>query len=269
MEKISGPLDKEPLNLDGHAGDEVARLVGELGALVKTLAEGRGNPKLVDDTTAFVQGQKLRLTEACITCSDRLRRDAFADAVAPSTIERPANDRRTDCLLRLVVAFYPHGVVADKPEGDSLAFPRHAMSRIGQFLRDVLGTLPYSDLNADCTRLLSRFVGVPDRELRTALFNHPPSRVLLMNVLIRLLRAFQDLRLARLVFIKRVTAKAWPNVFKPTDAHFRALCQGVFGEFTLQLQNPRQGDDIDSWFGLGASLRILDLLERMVDVEAA
>lgn len=269
MDTIAQPSEQDTRKPDGHAGDEVARLVDELGALVRTLAEGRGNEKLLSDTVAFVQGQKLRLTEACSACSDRLRRDAFADAVAPTVIERPANDRRSDFLLRLVVAFYPHGISPDKPNADSLAFPRYTMGRLGQFLRDILGTMPYADLNADCGRLLTRFSGVPDRELRAALFNHPPSRVLLMNVLIRLLRGFQDLRLTRLVFAKRVSAKAWPNVFKPTDAHFRGLCQGLFGEFTLQLQNPRQGDDLDSWFGLGASLRVLDLLERMVELQAA
>lgn len=272
MNKVGGPvelLERISNSPDGHAGVEVTRLVEELGALIKTLAEGRGNDKLVSDTTAFFKGQKLRLTEACSGCSDRLRRDAFADAVAPTVIERPVNDRRSDFLLRLVVAFYPFGVVADKPEGDSLALPRYAMPKLGQFLRDVLGTMPYADLNADSSRLLSRFAGVADRDLRAALFNHPPSRVLLMKVLVRLLTAFQDLRLTRSIFVRRVTSRAWPNVFKATDAHFKGLCDGMFGEFTLQLQTPREGDDLDAWFGLGATLRVVDLLDRMVEVEMA
>jgi hypothetical protein len=254
--------------IDGHAGEEVTRLVDEIGALVHTLAEGRGNPKLLADTTSFVKGHRVLLHDACSSCSDRLRRDAFADAVMPQTIERPANDRRSDFLLRMVVAFYPHGV-AEKVPAESLALPRHTMGRIGQFLRDVLGTLPYADLNADCSRLISRFPGVPDRGLRAAMFAHPPSRVLLMKVLVRLLRAFQDLNLARQVFVKRVSCRNWPNIFAATEGHFSHLCDGLFGEFTLQLQNPREGDDLDQWFGLGATLRVLDLLEGLVEQKAA
>jgi hypothetical protein len=254
--------------IDGHAGAEVARLIDELGSLVRTLAEGRGNEKLLADTTAFVDGHRVLLSDACSSCADRLRRDAFADAVMPQTIERPANDRRSDFLLRVVVAFYPHGVV-EKVNGQSLALPRHSMGRMGQFLRDMLGTLPYADLNADCSRLISRFPGVPDRGLRAAMFAHPPSRVLLMKVLVRLLRGFQNLDLVRQLFIKRVTCRNWPNIFAATNDYFKHLCDGLFGEFTLQLQSPREGDDLDQWFGLGATLRVLDLLEGLVEQQAA
>lgn len=275
------PVDDD--HIDGHAGAEVARLLTELGALTTSLAEGRGSAKLTDETRRFVSGQKVLSASACRSCADRLRRDAFADAVIPQTIERPVRDRRSDFLLRMVVAFYPYGIVDAvhghhghgagtvnaQGHGQDLALPRHVFGRLGQFLRSVLGTLPYADLNADCSRLLSRFPGVADRNLRDAVFAHPPSRVLLMKILIRLLTGFEDLDSVRSAFMKEVSSKSWPNIFDASANHFNALCDGLFGEFTLQLQSPREGDDLDSWFGFGATIRVLDMLEHLVDQQAA
>lgn len=253
---------------DAIAGAEIARLVSELGALAQKLAQGRGNEDLVANTSAFIRGQNARLSEACSACSERLRRDAFADAVAPSTLERPVNDRRADFVVRLVVAFYPYGV-REKIDANTLALPRYIMPRMGTYLRGLLGSLSYADINADCCRLLARFPGISDRDLRTAMFNHPPSRALLMKILVRMLPFFSDRRFSWALFQKRLTSKTWPNTFNAREAHFQSLCDGLFGEFLTQLQTPRDGDDLDAWFGLGTTHRVLDMLEYLSANRAA
>lgn len=242
--------------------------VQEIGALAVQLAEGRESDKLVQDTRAFVDGVSVRTRDACAACSDRLSRSAFAEAIMPKPIERPVQDRRDDFLLRLVVAFHPAGVV-DKPEPGSLALPRHAMGRYGGFLREVTGSLAYADLNAEASRLISRCPDAPDRQLRNALYSHAPSRVLLMKVLIRLLNRYADLDQVSALFQARLHSDAWPDIFRPRPAHFAAACDGLFGDFSVQLQTPRQGDDLDAWFGLGATDRVLDLLDSLAAHRAA
>lgn len=242
--------------------------VEEVTGLAMRLAESRGNEQLVADTRAFAEGVTVKARDNCVACADRLSRSAFAEAIMPKTIERPVQDRREDFLLRLVVAFHPAGV-AEKPDPDSLTLPRHAMGRYGAFLREVLGSLAYADLNAEASRLLTRFPSTADRDLRAALFAHAPSRVLLMKVLIRLLNRFANFERVSALFQKRLRNETWPSIFRPTPAHFAAICEGLFGEFTVQLQTPREGDDLDAWFGLDATERVLDLLDAMAAQRAA
>lgn len=234
--------------------------VEEVGALAQRLADKHDNERLSADTRVFVQGVVVKAADGCRACADSLSRSAFAEAIMPKAIELPVQERRKDFLLRLVMAFHPHGVEA-KPEAGSLALPRHAAGRYGAFLREVLGSLAYADLNAEASRLLSRFPDAPDRQLRERLFAHAPSRVLLMKVLIRLLNRFADFERVAALFQDRLTCETWPNVFRPRPEHFAAACDGLFGEFAVQLQTPREGDDLDAWFGLGATDRVLDLLD--------
>lgn len=247
---------------DRSAGRAAEQLMQDLGALTQKLAAGRGIAQLESDTATFVEGQLTRLREACAACADRLSRDAFADAVTPRTIEMPVRERRSDFVLRLVVAFYPHGV-ADKPEPGSLTLPRHACVRLGQYLRETMGTLVYADINADAARLMSRFPSTADRDLRTTLFADARSRVLLMKVLVRLLGRLHNVETARAAFLTRCRQESWPNIFRPTEAHYAALCDGLFGEFLVQLQKPQESDDLDGWFGTGSTERVLGLLERL------
>lgn len=242
--------------------------VEEVSGLAMCLAQSRGNEQLVADTQAFVDGVAVKTRDNCTACADRLSRSAFAEAIMPKTIERPVQDRREDFLLRLVVAFHPAGI-ADKPEPDTLTLPRHAMGRYGAFLREVLGSLAYADLNAEASRLISRFPNTADRDLRTILFGHAPSRVLLMKVLIRLLTHFEHFERVSTHFQERLRSETWPTIFRPTPAHFAAACEGLFGEFAVQLQTPREGDDLDAWFGLDATDRVLDLLDAMASHRAA
>jgi hypothetical protein len=262
------PMGKEPTK--DHPGDlfmsgkpaSAAAFVEEVGALALRLAKSHDNPQLLKDTQTFIDGVRVKAGDGCAACADRLSRSAFAEAVMPRPIERPAQDRRSDFLLRMVVAFHPAGV-ADKPEPGDLALPRHALGRYGGFLREILGSLTYADLNAEASRLLSRFPNVPDRGLRDALYGHAPSRVLLMKVLVRLLNRFADLDTVGTVFQARLRCDTWPTVFRPGPKHFAAVCDGLFGEFAVQLQTPREGDDLDAWFGLGATERVLDLLDGL------
>ncbi|WP_076401527.1 hypothetical protein [Insolitispirillum peregrinum] len=261
--------------VDGYAGAEVARLATEFGSLLSMLAKQRGNEKLASETGAFITVQKGRMTQACSSCAQSLQRSASLYAEMQHVIELPVPNRRTDFLLRMVLAFYPYGFSDRLHPGTPLALPRTSIGRVGRFLNEVLGTLPYADLNADCSRLISRFPDVADRELRSTMFAHKASRLLLMKVLIRLLNGFHDLALAEEIFMQRVggpahgsrsapvNGKAKPQEHPVTEEHFRALCEGLFGEFVLQLQNPREGDDLEAWFGVGAPVRVLDLLEQL------
>lgn len=259
--------------LDGFAGAEVERLAREYAALLEMLARQRGNDLLKEQTDTFIQGQRKRLNSACVTCAENLMRCASSHHERPKPIELPVSNRRTDFVLRLVLAFYPHGL-SNRLSGqcDGLQLPRANLGRIGRFLQDLLGSVLYADLNADCARLLSRFPTVADQHLRDAMFQHPPSRALLMKVLVRLLSGFQDLPLARSIFVRHV---ALPTTFDHTgqrrrsadkalgDVHFRALCEGLFGDFLVQLQSPQEGDTLDAWFGVGATSRVLDLLDSL------
>lgn len=242
---------------------EVMRLMDGLGALTTHLAESHNNEKLLADTQAFVTGQKTLLAETCTGCASRLRRDAVAEALRSEPIELRVQDRRSDFLLRMVVAFYQPGLIADRPPAGSLALPRHALGRLGNWLRDVLGSLPFSDLNHDCSRLVTRFPEAGDKGLRDALFAHEPSRLLLLKVLVRLLDAFRDIEPVKASFVLALSSQSWPHVFRATEAHFDALCDGLFGRFLVELQTPREGDDLESWFGTGATDRLLDLLEEV------
>lgn len=254
-------LENERIRL-GVGGPEMIRLAEDIGTLAVRVAEAKGGERLKAETEHYLKGQISRMRVTCGSCATRMVKDAAADALRAEPIERPAWDRRTDFLLRLVMAFYPHGLVTERKEG-SPSFPRHCLGRMAVFLREVLGTLPYSDLNADASRLLSRFPNVQDGELRRALLGHPPSRLLLLKTLIRLVSAFEHTEDVRAIFMETVRSEAWPNVFRPTPQHFVALCDGLFGELMVMLQNPKEGDDLDQWFGRGATERLLDMLERV------
>lgn len=240
---------------------EAMRLMEGLGALTRQLAESHNNEKLLRDAKTFISGQQALLTETCTRCASRLRRDAVAEALRAEPIERRVQDRRSDYLLRLVIAFYPHGLAFDRPQSGSLAIPRSSMGRMASWLRDVLGSLPYSDLNHDCSRLVTRFPETSDSGLRDAMFAHEPSRLLLLKVLVRLLDAMRDVEPVKDSFLDSLTSTGWPHVFHPDEAHFAALCDGLFGRFLIELQSPREGDELDTWFGTGATDRLLDLLE--------
>jgi hypothetical protein len=258
----------------GQVGQEVARLAAEFGDLLNMLAKQRGNEKLLTDTSQFVQIQKVRVRKACTSCAQMIEHQAALRAEMKPLIELPVPNRRGDFLLRMVLAFYPYGFSDHLHQGQPLALPRAAFTQLGRFLYDILGTLPYADLNTDCGRLLSRFPDVADRNLRGAMFAHKASRVLLMKVLIRLLNGFHDLPLAESLFMRRVGSLKIPATTQGKGrakaveqeiglAHFHALCDGLFGEFVLNLQSPSQGDDLESWFGAGVKMRVLDLLESM------
>lgn len=254
-------LENERIRL-GIGGPEMLRLAEDIGGLAVRVAEAKGGERLKAETEHYLKGQYSRMRLACGACAARMVKDAAADAMRAEPIERPAWDRRTDFLLRLVVAFYPHGLVTERKEG-SLSLPRHCLGRMGTFLREALGTLPYSDLNADASRLISRFPNVQDQELRKALQGHPPSRLLLLKTMIRLVSAFEHTETIRAIFMDTVKSDAWPNVFRPTPQHFAALCDGLFGDLMVMLQSPKEGDDLDQWFGRGATERLLDVLERV------
>lgn len=260
---MSKEEEKEKRYRLGVGGPEMLSHAEEIGNVAKKLAESCGGEKLVKETEAFYRGQLTMMEITCSSCARQMIQDAAAEALRAEPIERPAWDRRYDFMLRLIVAFYPHGV-ADEVKGQSLILPRHCLVRLGGFWRDVLGSLPYADLNSDASRLMTRFPSARDSELRALMFSHPPSRLLLMKVLTRLLAVFQDAPSLREHFTPALFSDKWPNIFKPTPAHFSTICNGLFGDFTLQLQKPKRGDDMEQWFGRGATERLLDLLEATV-----
>lgn len=257
--------DKDKKLRLGVGGPEMIMHAEEIGKVARKLAESCGVDKLVSEADLFVKGQVARMEITCSSCAVRMIQDASAEALRAEPIERPAWDRRSDFLLRLIVAFYPHGV-ANEVKDHSLVLPRHCLVRLGGFWRDVLGTFPYSDLNSDASRLMTRFPSARDSELRSLMFSHPPSRLLLMKLMTRLLAIFQDAPALRSHFIPVLAHDKWPNIFKPTEKHFSSICSGLFGDFMLQLQKPRQGDDMEQWFGRGATGRLLDLLEMTISI---
>ena len=68
----------------------------------------------------------------CSGCARQMIQDAAAEALRAEPIERPAWDRRYDFMLRLVVAFYPHGAT-DEVKGKIWHFQALSCS-IGWFL---------------------------------------------------------------------------------------------------------------------------------------
>jgi len=247
----------------GRTNPEILALVDELGAVANRLAETSGDARLSAETGILMKALRSKAADTCRGCSNDLIRVGIAEAMTPAPAERPVHDRRKDFLLRLVVALYPHGVTNERPEPDSLALPRYVLPKLGLLLRRELGTLPYADMDTEAARLLSRFSNEPDAALRGLMLADVASRMQLLKILTRLLDRFHDTESLQPLFLKALTSNAWPQTFHPTPAHFRALCDGLFGEFMVLLQTPKEGDDMDAWFGRGATDRLLDLLEQV------
>ena len=110
-------LENERIRL-GVGGPEMIRLAEDIGTLAVRVAEAKGGERLKAETDHYVKGQISRMRVACGACASRMVKDAAADALRAEPIERPAWDRRSDFLLRLVMAFYPHGLVTERKDDE-------------------------------------------------------------------------------------------------------------------------------------------------------
>gem|GEM_PF-2527602 len=240
---------------------EKNRVMAEnLLTLVENLAKTRANPVLVQHTSAMTDMVRCRLPENCAKCTHEIRQQAIEDFFIPK-VPRHEKCRRSDFLLRLLVAQFSDALTNEGGPWTAPALPRWTLNGLAGFLERKLGVFAYGELNADAQKLLTMYPDESDTNLREMLFERPEARVVTVKVLFNALQGITDMKEARDLFKDHLSGTCRGRRFVATDEHFQFVYDRLFNRVMDFMQQPARAQEIERYFGYGATERLLRIYD--------
>lgn len=235
-------------------------LAENLLTLVENLAKTRSNPTLAQHTSAMTDMVRCRMPQNCAKCAHETRQQAIEDFFIPK-VPRHEKCRRTDFLLRLLVAQFSDALTNDGGPWKPPAIPRWAMHGLAGFVERKLGVFAYGELNADAQKLLTMYPDESDTNLREMLFERPEARVVTVKVLFNALQGITDMKEARTLFKEHLSGTYRGRRFVATDNHFQFVYDRLFDRVLDFMQQPARAQEIERYFGYGATERLMRIYD--------
>lgn len=248
-------------NAPGTGASEQNRVLAEnLLVLVESLAKTRANPALAKHASAMSDLVRFRIPQNCAKCSHEIRSRAIEDFFIPK-VERHAKCRRSDFLLRLLVAQFSDILSDGTGPYPAPLVPRWVLPGFAGFVERKLGLFAYGELNADAQKLLTMYPDESDTILREVLFDRPEARVVTVKILFNTLQGITDMKEARQLFKDHLSGQVRGRRFVATDEHFQFVYDRLFNRVLDFMQQPARAEEIERYFGYGATERLLRIYD--------